>query len=196
MGIQAVYSSSVFKNEDYIFETISIDMRGGQRSSWSAIILTRKAEIQCFQYDDEDKYVLEYEDWQYINTAKHDSVSRQRITHLCNKETAKLVNDYGVDDVGRMNHLCVTTRNETKTPFGNECKFEDVVDRECFRNLQITLVESLGKRRAIEVLNFFQERFEELPATSLRVVEPQSQMPKMPDESQRREYGAAWGMWA
>lgn len=194
MGIQAVYSSSVFKNEDYIFETISIDMRGGQRSSLSAIILTRKAEIQCFQYDDEDKYALEYEDWQYINTTKHYSVSRQRITHLCNKETAKLVNDYGVDDVGRMNHLCVMTRNETKTPFGDECKFDDVTKQECFSNLQITLVESLGKRRAIEVLNFFQQQFEELPATSLRVVEPQS--PKMPGEAQQREYGTAWGAWA
>ena len=195
MGIQAVYSSSVFKNEDYIFETISIDMRGGQRSSLSAIILTRKAEIQCFQYDDEDKYILEYDDWQYINTAKHDSISRQRITHLCNKETAKLVNDYGVDDVGRMNHLCVTTRNETETPFGDEYRFEDATKKDCFHSFEITLMNSMGKRRAIEVLNFFQERFEELPATSLRVVEPQSQMPKMPDESQRREYGAAWALF-
>lgn len=195
MGITAVYSSSVFKNETHIFETISIDMRGGQRSSLSAIILTRKAEIQCFQYDDEDKYILEYDDWQYIDTIKHDSISRQRITHSCNRVTAKLVNEYGVDDVGRMNHLCVTTRSETKTPFCDECKFNDVTNREYFSNLQITLVESLGKRRAIEVLNFFQERFEELPATTLRV-EPRSQMPKVPDEARQREYGVAWGAWA
>lgn len=196
MGIQAVYSSSVFKNEDYIFETISIDMRGGQRPSLSAIILTRMAEIQCFQYDDEDKYILEDDDWQYVETTKHDSISRQRVTHACNLVTGKLVNQYRVDDVGVMNHLCVTTRNETETPFGDEYRFEDVTKKDCFHSFEITLMNSMGKRRAIEVLNFFQERFEELPATILRVVEPQSQTPKMPDESQQREYGTTWGAWA
>lgn len=186
--IKACYGSSVFKNKTQVYETISIDMRNDGDKTFSAIVLVRCAEIQCFDHDDEDEYLLESSDWQYLKWDDYSPLMRQSVTRKINQHTAWLVNSFDVDDEPENSWLCSDFREALDIPFATDMLFENLSNLKSFEGFENTLQKSFGVAQKNRILNYFRNIFE-LP----NKVEEERVMPSMKNDMPSY---ATWGDWS
>lgn len=185
MAISATYSSSVFKTDNYLYETVSVDLKRVGESQFTIMILTRCAEIQCFGVDEYGKLILELDDWKTIKATDGIDVSRHKLTRMINSTTAMLATDYGVDDVPEDDELCVFMRAQLGAPFCSELSFDNILNPKTFEVFNDTLRHSLGDMKADEFLNYFRGKFRELPKKL-----------NLADEVVREDVYQMWGVWA
>lgn len=186
--ISAVYSSNVFKDKDEFYESISIDMKRANERTGFAVIFFRQIEQQCFDYDENNVFMVTPDEWSYSEFHHHKlhNITRSQITKKLNEITTWAVQKFNVDDVGRMNHNCVMFRNETKSPFNDEHSIDDILRDGKMAEFETILQNSFGRHKTQDILEFFCHQFPELPK-SVRVRE--SVMPK-------KAMYASWGEWA
>lgn len=191
--ISATYSSNVYKTDEHYFESISIDMKHQGERSGFAIVLFRDIEKQCFGYDDNDVFMVTPDEWHYHDERWHElhHVARSQITRKLNEITTWAVQKFDVNDVGKMNHDCVTLRSEKGFPFNDECSFENLLRSHEMEKFERLLQNSLGRHRTYNVLKFFRKHFPELPKTLTENSEK-----VRPIAAKREPSYTSWGEWA
>lgn len=152
MSISATYSSSMFSADDDIFETVSIDLKDANKTTYHQILITRRVEDVCFQYGENGNHMLDASEWEWLDTEGFIRKSRGGITRTINEKTAYLVNEFNVSDVSRYEPKILQAKIAHSVPFGDDEKFENLLDEKQLQDFQQLLLRSFGKQHAERVV--------------------------------------------
>lgn len=185
MSVSATYSSSMFGADGDYYETVSIDLSDSSKNGFDQILITRRVEKVCFQYDDSGAHLLEPSEWEVLSFEKLGWHRLSAVMNAINKKTAELVQKYDVLDVSRTNPSVLQAKIAHGIPFGEEGKFENLLDHKQMASFENLLTSSLGDKYAKKVMDHFSSKYK-LPV----------KLAVEMNEIQSEEQYASWGAWA
>lgn len=97
--LSASFRSTVLKNDDYVFEIVTIQAySSSNKDEYACNVMVREAEIQCFNVDERGHTFLEPDDW-LLRFTDCSPTNSKKATKLVNTIIADLVQDHNVRDV-------------------------------------------------------------------------------------------------
>lgn len=186
--IKAVYSSNVFANEDHVFETMTIQLedKSGSIDLLPAILLSRRAERQCFQYTDyedaeskyDNEYILNADDWEVLDLQTYDHIGGKALIEKVNGVTTSLVQKHDVRDVNGRADWVSLYRQEFLTPFKEKKDYGDILTHKDMERFERDVKISMVNETSNQILSHFRKHFSLPKKTSIFETLPEFEIEK------------------
>lgn len=190
--LSASFRSNVVKNDDYLFEIISVQIYNtADKAQYASVVLCREAETQCFNVDEEGKTMLEPDDWS-LRSVDCSATNPQEVSRLVNGTIVDLVQDHNVKDVPSSSELVKGFRKVYNHQFAGTCVMSNIthikVNLQHFWSELHSLIGEQGDFNSVKGIIT-----RKLPLTDLRKFsdEPQPKSEELPT----RQY-ALWGVYS